>query len=502
MMDQASYVALFLTEAREHLTTLGDGLHRLATRPDDLEAVNGCFRAVHTLKGMAGMMGYTRTSRMAHALEQLLGEIRSGAVTVDAALVERMQAEAEALDDSAVDEAGRDSPDGLGEGAGSVQPVPRVPAAAPEPIGDERALRVIVYFDPAAQLPAARAVIALRHARELGRLEAVHPLEAELAEGVIDGPLAFELHTAASEDTVQRSIRSAGEVAEVEIEAVTPGEGFRRGATVRVDVAALDELAGRLAGVAGARTRIERSATRLDDPELRAAVAAAGAQIAAARAALVRLRTVPAREVLDRFPPLVREAARSLGKEVEVEIAGGDELLDRSLVNALGDLLVHLLRNAVDHGIEPPAERERVGKAAVGHIRLSAARTERGVAVRVEDDGRGLQRERILEFAVEHGVVEGERAAALSDAQVWELVTRPGFSTAATVTEVSGRGVGLDAVRARIRALGGALEIHSEAGRGAAFVLTVPAEPLPDGRRSPIVEPERPAPAAPGAIVR
>ncbi|HET7321366.1 MAG TPA: chemotaxis protein CheW, partial [Longimicrobiaceae bacterium] len=223
-----------------------------------------------------------------------------------------------------------------------------------------------------------------------------------------------------------------------------------------------------------ARDRLERQAARLADSELGEAVAAVTRLVGGLRDEVLGLRTVPVGEVFGRFPRLVRDAARALGREVALELVGEDEELDRSLTSELGDLLVHLVRNSVDHGIEPPEEREREGKDRVGHLRLAAERTRGGVVVRVEDDGRGLQRNRILERAVERGLVPAGRAEALTDDEVFRLITLPGFSTAAEVTEVSGRGVGLDAVRARVAALGGALEVSSEEGEGTTFSLRLP----------------------------
>jgi two-component system chemotaxis sensor kinase CheA len=188
----------------------------------------------------------------------------------------------------------------------------------------------------------------------------------------------------------------------------------------------------------------------------------------------MRARLAPVSQVFDRFPRLVRDAARSLGKKVDFVMEGKEIELDRSMLDEIGDPLVHLLRNSLDHGIEAPAERRAHGKPETGTLRLNATRERSRIIIVVEDDGRGIQRERVLAKAVQNGMVTRDEAATLSDEEVYRLLTRPGFSTAETVTDVSGRGVGLDVVATRVRALGGMLEIWSEPGRGTSMTLQLP----------------------------
>jgi two-component system chemotaxis sensor kinase CheA len=178
--------------------------------------------------------------------------------------------------------------------------------------------------------------------------------------------------------------------------------------------------------------------------------------------------------VFDRFPRLVRDAARQLGKRVDFVIEGKEIELDRSMLDEIGDPLVHLLRNSLDHGIESPAERRAAGKPETGTLRLSAARERSRIVIRVEDDGRGIQREKVLSKALANGLITPEEARGMSDEDVARLLTRPGFSTAETVTDVSGRGVGLDVVATRVRALGGMLEIASTPGQGTSMTLQLP----------------------------
>src|SRR3989441_11444346 len=181
----------------------------------------------------------------------------------------------------------------------------------------------------------------------------------------------------------------------------------------------------------------------------------------------------PVWQVFDRFPRLVRDLARQLGKQVAFRVEGKEIELDRAILDELGDPLVHLLRNAVDHGIEPPAERRRRDKSPEGEIVLTALRERSSVAISVTDDGRGIDRASILERARRDGLVD-PHAEALTDDQLLRVLARPGFSTADAVTNVSGRGVGIDVAVTRLRALGGSIDIRSEPGKGTTFVLRLP----------------------------
>ncbi len=191
------------------------------------------------------------------------------------------------------------------------------------------------------------------------------------------------------------------------------------------------------------------------------------------QAEIIQARMTPMWQVFDRFPRLVRDLARDLGKQVAFRVEGKDIELDRAILDELGDPLLHLLRNAIDHGLEPPAERSRLGKRPEGEIVLTAVRERSSVAITVSDDGRGIDRPKILERAKRDKIV-GQDADTLTDDQLLRVLARPGFSTAETVTSVSGRGVGVDVAVMRVRALGGSIDIHSEPGQGTSFVLRLP----------------------------
>jgi two-component system chemotaxis sensor kinase CheA len=188
----------------------------------------------------------------------------------------------------------------------------------------------------------------------------------------------------------------------------------------------------------------------------------------------MEMRLTPVAEVFNKFPRMVRELARKMGKEVEFVIEGADIEVDRTILDKLGDVLVHLLRNAIDHGIEPPEEREKLGKPRAGRLELIARRERSHVEIIVRDDGRGIDPEKVKRKAIERGLITPEQAAEMSDEEAINLIFLPGFSTKEQVTDVSGRGVGMDVVKDVVKSLNGSVSVHSEVGKGTTFVLKLP----------------------------
>ena len=249
--------------------------------------------------------------------------------------------------------------------------------------------------------------------------------------------------------------------------------GVRQSRHVRIDLRRLDSLMNLIGELVITRGRLLQIATGLDDPALADSVTQASRLIGDLRDEIMTSRMVPVWQVFDRFPRLVRDASRSLGKRIEFTIEGKDIELDRSMLDEIGDPIVHLLRNAIDHGIEVPEERTAAGKAPAGRLKLSAARDRSAVVIRVSDDGRGIDRDRVLARAKVSGLVDSTKAA-LNDEELLRLIARPGFSTAERITDLSGRGVGIDAVYTRVRALGGAVDIRSQPGQGTTATLRLP----------------------------
>jgi two-component system chemotaxis sensor kinase CheA len=243
---------------------------------------------------------------------------------------------------------------------------------------------------------------------------------------------------------------------------------------VRIDLRRLDALVNLVGELVIARGRLTQLSGEIMHSELDDAVGHAARLIGELQDAVMASRLVPVWQIFDRFPRVVRDAARALGKDVEFLVEGREIEVDRSLLDQLGDPLIHLLRNAVDHGIEAPDVRAAAGKPRTGRLILSAARDRASIMLTVTDDGRGVDRANILRKARALGMPEGE-LAELSDEQVLRVIARPGFSTAAQVSDYSGRGVGMDAVLSRVRGLGGSMELETAPGQGTSLKLRLPA---------------------------
>lgn len=242
---------------------------------------------------------------------------------------------------------------------------------------------------------------------------------------------------------------------------------------IRIDARRLDTLMNVMGELVIARDRIAQIAERLGDPALLEATVRASQIVASLQNEIMTSRMVPVWQVFDRFPRVVRDTARALGKEIEFKIEGKEIELDRSMLDEMGEPVLHLLRNSLDHGIETPAERQKNGKPRVATLTLTAERDRATVLIRVTDDGRGIDQSKVLPRAKELGLVD-EATTKLSEEELVRIIARPGFSTAEKVTDISGRGVGFDVVASRVRALGGSLEVHTDAGLGTNVSMRLP----------------------------
>jgi two-component system chemotaxis sensor kinase CheA len=500
-MDLSQYAELFLAESREHLSACNQLLLAWERKPASLEPVGGLFRAVHTVKGMAATMGYAAVTDLAHRTESLLDHLRHGAHPATDELLQLLFRARDALEqavelsvrgrerdldlsaitaelDRAVARAGGKA----GRAAAAREPPPPpVEALAAPPSG--RLVQVVLRAE--APLKGGRALLLLKRAQAFGAVHAVSPPPAAFEAEDFDGRLSFRLESVAPTDQIRERLRTTGDVESVTL----PEEEERRAAApagaaggalepvrsrhLRVDLRRLDGLMDLIGELVTARGRLNELAAERRDPAIDDVAIQISRLTADLQAEIIQARMTPVWQVFDRFPRLVRDLARQLGKQVAFRVEGKEIELDRAILDELGDPLMHLLRNAVDHGIEPPAERRRRDKSPEGEIVLTALRERSSVAISVTDDGRGIDRASILERARRDGLVDAH-AEALTDDQLLRVLARPGFSTADAVTNVSGRGVGIDVAVTRLRALGGSIDIRSEPGKGTTFVLRLP----------------------------
>jgi two-component system chemotaxis sensor kinase CheA len=490
-MDLSKYAALFLAESREHLKSCNSSLLDWERDPAAVEPVDRLFRAIHTIKGMAATMGYAPVAQLAHASENLLDALRQGRVAATAAVLQLLFRAVDTLG-GAVESAAtgtEELPDtGLiseldAAGAGGVTPPEQAPSPATEPTVEAKSRRVSdaprsrpiqVAIRPGAVMRGARAALVLRRAEGLGAVSGMRPPAGQLERDEFDGRFSFRLQTKVSDEEVVTALRSVGDVETVRIEEAVPAEADTRsqGRQIRVDLRRLDDLMKQVGELVVAKNRLTSISLDAGDPVLTELSERIARLVSAMQSEVLAARMTPVGEVFERFPRLVRDLSRDMGKRIRFDMEGEEIELDRSILDEIGEPLLHLIRNAVDHGIEKPEQRIAAGKAEEGRILLSATRERNTVALRVVDDGRGIDREAILAKARREGAAP--ETDALTDDLLVRVLARPGFSTAQTVSGVSGRGVGVDVVMTRVRALGGTLEVRSELGRSTTFLIRVP----------------------------
>lgn len=498
MKDLARYAELFLTESRDNLASVNEALLRLERDPRDSEAIDAAFRAVHTVKGMAGVMGYAAVADLSHDMEALLAGARDehrGLRSDDPPLLFEAADALEAAIEASV--AGRSADVDVSSICARLRGWATGMHAVPATVGEfllpaGEGLGVTVTLSADAPLKGARAMIVLQRARAIGHVVAVVPDEAVLADDRFEQTFALRLKTNASPELVSDTLRDAGFVESVRVSrdgrtadpqgaaADRVDSAWNTGTLkaplqryVRIDLRRLDSLMNLMGELVIARGRLEQAVSKHEDPILQDAAGMVGRLIGDLQSGILSSRMVPVWQVFDRFPRVVRDAARSLGKELDFTIEGREIELDRALLDQIGDPLVHLVRNAIDHGIEAPDERVAGGKERAGKLTLSAARDRSSVVIRVTDDGRGIDRARMLARGQAEGILDPARSE-LSDEDLLRMIARPGFSTAERVTTLSGRGVGVDAVVSRVRSIGGSVELRTALGKGTSITIRLP----------------------------
>lgn len=458
----------FILEAQEILDRLGEQLVSLEQSPQDSDQLNAVFRGFHTLKGGAGFLGIQAMVELCHAAEETLGMARSGKATLQAHHFDAAQQSLDYLQSmldsvSAGTEPGYAPPELIAQFDVNGPATPAVAAAAPtsgELISEDEFEALLDQLHggaaPAAVAkPADNGLIGEDEFEAL--LDQLHGGAVPGAKAAVAAPVPAPRAPAAPAPKPAAN----KPVAEAEH-------------TVRVDTKRLDAIVNLIGELVLSRNRLKTLRARLHDEELDRAVSTLDIATARLQSAVMRTRMQPVGKVFSRFPKVARDVARNLKKEVELELVGAETELDRNLVEALADPLVHLVRNAIDHGVETPELREAQGKPRSGHVRLSAQQEGDYVSIEVQDDGAGIDPERLRQKAREKGLIDPEAAARLTSEECLHLVFLPGFSTKQEVTDISGRGVGMDVVQSRIRELSGQIQIQSELGRGSRFMIRVP----------------------------
>ncbi len=519
-MDINEYLPMFLAESREHLQELNLAVVRVEESPDDAETIGDIFRIAHSLKGMSATMGFERIAALTHAMEDLFevlrvrrGGLDREAIDVLLECLDALSAAFEAIDTEGVEKLEQEPLVERLEGLVRSQSESEhaAPVTRPDPgeleaaAGGRRVVHVQVRLDDAALMPSVRALMVLTAVADHGEVLASLP-----AEDAIDGFDARTIEIWLASDHEDKAVETAAgavpDVVEVtlnepsassghqldaaaepdepvvdEPEPVAappaPGAPDRKSAatsTVRVDAERLDQLMHLMGELVVHRTHVESLLANAEAPGLQHAMNDLTRSSQALQAMVMQVRMIPVEAVFLRFPRLVRDLSGKLEKKVDLKLDGSETELDRTVVDALGDPLVHLVRNSLDHGLESPQEREAAGKPATGTLEISAHHAGGSVLIAVRDDGRGIDPARVARKAAERGLIAADAVDSVDMAQAIELLFSAGFSTAEEMSDISGRGVGLDAVRTTIRELGGEVIVQSELGVGTTTQIRLP----------------------------
>ncbi len=565
-MDVTQYLEIFLDETKEHLQSLSDQFMILEQEPDNMDTINEIFRSAHTLKGMAGTMGYKRMQTLTHDMENVFSEVRNNTIKVDGAMVDLLFQCLDALEEyteniqNTGDEGTNDNEhlikalnDYLAKNSGDGAPQPakeekKEPAkeepkqeAGADPgkekwreikLGDtehtviaeakkqgKKCLGVTVYVQESCILKAARAFLVYKALEELGDMIVSVPSAQDIEDEHFEFDFSVIILTDADVETVKNAILNVSEIEAAyvgEVEPVQPEEAVQPVAiaeaqpkeeeqpkkaapaapaapakaadkkpiskpivnrTVRVDIEKLDVLMNLVSELIIAKNSLVSTSSQegiLTNNTFNEQIEYLESVTTNLHESVMKVRMVPIETVVQKFPKMIRDLSKKLDKKMQLIMSGEETELDRTVVDEIGDPLMHLLRNSADHGLESAEVRKERGKPEVGSIFLNAYQDGNNVIIEVRDDGNGIDVEAVKKKAIERGTITPEQAENMADKDVIGLLFLPSFSTSEKVTDVSGRGVGLDVVKSKIESLSGEVEVKTKLGEGSTFIIRLP----------------------------
>ena len=555
-MDVSQYLEIFIDETKEHLQNLNEQLLVIEKEPENTDTINEIFRAAHSLKGMAGTMGFKRMQRLTHDMENVFSEVRNGKMTVTADLVDTLFKCLDALEEyltniqETAEEGTEDNEEiiaalnkavevGTGEQPAEKTETKQEKSEAKASSDGEKdeenrkykqlvladfekhavqeakekgmhIFGITVFIQETCLLKAARAFLVFKALEEMGEIIKSVPAVQDIEDEKFEFDFSVIYITKEDIEKVKAAILNVSEIQsafmdELTVEAEAKQEVKQEetqqvanapqtaskpkekpqtktskpvvNRSVRVDIEKLDVLMNLVSeliiaknGLVSASTHdanqgtqgfneqieyLERITTNLHE-------------------SVMKVRMMPIETVVNKFPRMIRDLTKKLDKKMELYMSGEDTELDRTVIDEIGDPLMHLLRNAADHGLESNEERERLGKPSVGSIFLNAYQDGNNVVIEVRDDGKGINTEAVKNSAIKKGVITPEQAENLNEQEIIGLLFRPAFSTAEKVSDVSGRGVGLDVVKNNIETLGGDIEVTTKLGEGSTFTIRLP----------------------------
>jgi len=485
----------FLVEAGEILERLNEELVELEQRPGDVDLLNAVFRGFHTIKGGASFLSLEGLVGVCHHAEDVFNVLRNGQRSVDTALMDTVLQVLDVVNSMFAEVQGGNMPtpapaallktlETLAVPAGAsvaeaAEPVPDAALSADVDAADAEFEAMLEQSSPAATSTAedAPSTVTVSGGDDITEDEFEALLDQLHGAGKAPTP------TTDAKPGTPNTAATAGAKPAVAVSAELPGDkskapaglpANKAEATVRVDTKRLDDIMNMVGELVLARNRLATLKESMANEDMSKAIANLDVVTADLQNAVMKTRMQPIKKVFGRFPRVVRDLARSLNKEVNLELQGEETDLDKNLVEALADPLVHLVRNAVDHGIESPEDREATGKPRAGTVILAAEQEGDHILLSIEDDGKGMDPARLRQKAVEKGLMDAEAAARLDDRDTYNLIFAAGFSTKDEISDVSGRGVGMDVVKTRIGQLNGTVEIDSELGKGTRLMIRVP----------------------------
>ncbi|ABB33479.1 CheA signal transduction histidine kinase [Geobacter metallireducens RCH3] len=447
----------FLTETAELLEKLDDDLVALEKTPSDAELMNGIFRSIHTVKGASSFLGFELLVKVTHKTEDVLNRMRRGELEVTPEVMDVILEAVDLVKLLVSDIKGGDIVEREIDGTvGKL--LPFLSENAKEATVLKPSATTVTPSAPAEAAPTPQATETETHpSAELSPAPEAAPVKAPEPAPRVQAP-----PPPAPRDDKK-------------------GDDLADNTTVRVDVKRLDDLMNQVGELVLERNRMMQLNTDFNDGgddtfgeefgKLSKRISFVTSEL---QMQVLKMRMIPVEKVFKKFPRIVRNLARDLGKEVDLLVFGEETELDRSVVDEIGDPLIHLIRNAMDHGLETPDERMAAGKPRKGTLILSAAHEGNQIVISIKDDGKGIDPERIARKAKEKGLVTDEQLAAMGQREILDLIFLPGFSTKEKATDLSGRGVGMDVVRTNIKKLNGIIDIRSELGQGSEFILKLP----------------------------
>lgn len=565
-MDVSQYLEIFIDESEEHLQTLSDCIMVLEKEPDNKDTINEVFRAAHSLKGMAGTMGFKRMQHLTHDMENVFQEVRSDHIKVTSGMIDLLFKCLDALEGyvdnikSTSDEGTEDNEviikelnDFIAKTEGAEETgnteTSEAKEAAPESTQEEKAGQekieltndekkaireaesngqhiyvMTVHIQKDCLLKAARAFLVFKAVEDFGQILVYRPSSQDIEDEKFEFEFSFFLASEESEDKIVAVAKAVSEIEKVDAEEIhldeyvkeaeaqeeqqakeataeqkeapaevpktaekkAPAAAAKKqtnakpvtGRTVRVDIEKLDALMNQVSELIIAKNSLvsisSNESGEYQNQSFHEQIEYLERITTNLHESVMKVRMVPIESVVNKFPRMIRDLSRKLGKKMELYMTGEDTELDRTVVDQIGDPLQHLLRNSADHGLEDNATRVERGKPEVGSIFLKAFQEGNNVIIEVGDDGNGIDVAAVRDKAVERGVITAEQAENMSQKEIINILFLPSFSMAKKITDISGRGVGLDVVKSNIEALGGDVEVRTQLGEGTTFIVRLP----------------------------